>query len=461
MALDDTCLERMHEQALRIAEELGLAVSHRGAQRRLQERGVRVESGRAYIPGATIQEFVDRYRQRRLSEAERQSKGARPMGMVVMLAAQYDLDLDTDEIVPITTERLIQQVKAVHAARQAGMRVQGLPIGIPADVSPAMVPLIEFLVCVQYSDQPPAYCWNWPQRTQQYLRQMHRVLGHGGEVRGETYVLSPLRLEGNLFEMLMERLDECDRFYVYTHGMMGANLPVRPFAAMAVSVAEALAAATAIWLMSGGKPVEFHVCAVPFDVRYLTQLYHGPEEQLLEILRARVAEYYGRPGEGSSHMVTLAKRPGFQAGLEKAVAAMWGMARGATQLVGAGALSREEIFSAEQLVLDWEICSYVERVRQGLAPENPEDWLSEARAGLGGSYTGADTTLDHYQEVYWQPELLDRLTLMPWRARGEPQLRQRARARARQLLASYDYEPPADTVRELQAIVEVARRELG
>lgn len=28
-------------------------------------------------------------------------------------------------------------------------------------------------------------------------------------------------------------------------------------------------------------------------------------------------------------------------------------------------------------------------------------------------------------------------------------------------LASYHYEPPADTVRELQAIVEVARRELG
>ena len=166
-------------------------------------------------------------------------------------------------------------------------------------------------------------------------------------------------------------------------------------------------------------------------------------------------------GGGTGDMSTTAKRPGFQAGMEKMAAVTLAVAHGATYFDSAGTLSGMEIFSGEQLILDWDICCYAERLRQGLAPENPENWLDEVKEGLAGGYTTADTTLDHYREVYWQPEMLDRMTLMSWREKGEPELREKARARAKDLLAGYHYEPNEDVVRELRRIVERAEKELG
>jgi len=459
--LDEERLQEIQDRGIEIAETLGLAIPKAEARERLSDIGVRVDSGRAYIPAKTMREFLEQRRQWLGPEPARGRENKRPMSMDIAVAAQYDLDLDTDEIAPVTTERLIRQVKLVHAGRQAGMRINGIPMNIPADVSPAMVPIIEFLVSQEYSDQPPFYCWNWPEQTLQYLLEMHRAIGDRNGYYAATWVLSPLRLAGNCFEMMWARMGECDSFHVHTHGIAGASLPIQPLAAAAVSVGEALAAATVIWLLSSGKRVDFSIGMVPFDVRHLSQLYNGPEQQLFEILCERINEFYGHAPERSSNLITMAKRPGFQAGAEKMAGAIWGAARGATRLGGAAALSRDEVFSDEQMILDWEICCYADRVRQGISPENSSEWLELAREGIHGLYLGVDTTLDRYQDFNWQPGLFDRYTLMAWRERGEREVREAARARARELLAQYHYDPPAGMVRDLHKIAERARRELG
>jgi len=112
------------------------------------------------------------------------------------------------------------------------------------------------------------------------------------------------------------------------------------------------------------------------------------------------------------------------------------------------------------VLLDWEIVCAANRLRPGVAEEDPEEWLDVIRPGVGGGYATSDYTLDSYYEIYWQPEIFERDTLGSWREKGEPELRDSLCRRVNEILAAYEYEPPRETLRELQRIYREAEKAL-
>ena len=98
--------------------------------------------------------------------------------------------------------------------------------------------------------------------------------------------------------------------------------------------------------------------------------------------------------------------------------------------------------SYEQALIDDEIFSAVFRLAEGI-PVTPETIaLDQIRmAGPGGQYLNQDYTLYNYRQQQWQPQLTNRMEWEQWQRTSEGKdMRQRANARARKLLA--EHKPP-------------------
>ncbi|TGS95615.1 trimethylamine methyltransferase, partial [Mesorhizobium sp. M8A.F.Ca.ET.213.01.1.1] len=79
-----------------------------------------------------------------------------------------------------------------------------------------------------------------------------------------------------------------------------------------------------------------------------------------------------------------------------------------------------------------------------------------------GHYLGDPFTLEVFEDSFMMPQLFDYDSYPQWKANGEKDLAQRARERARQILAEYEQPPLDEAVREeLDAFVERRKREIA
>jgi trimethylamine:corrinoid methyltransferase-like protein len=192
--------------------------------------------------------------------------------------------------------------------------------------------------------------------------------------------------------------------------------------------------------------------------------YGGPEHLLFRWACHEVkAAFRGlEPESPYGVMRSQAKLPGPQAAAEKMAGLMSGALLGGSSFDGVGALSLEEVFSAEQAVIDCELRDYVQRLVGGADGEcDPATAAAEIAEGVLTGYLTLDSTLSQYREVYWLPNLCERRSLSGWLSAGAPDLRARAKALAREKAKQHCYEPPADLRRPLEQIYRRAQRELA
>ncbi|MBW2072365.1 MAG: trimethylamine methyltransferase family protein, partial [Deltaproteobacteria bacterium] len=109
-------------------------------------------------------------------------------------------------------------------------------------------------------------------------------------------------------------------------------------------------------------------------------------------------------------------------------------------------------------VIDNEMLGMVARVLEGVRV-TPETLSFEQIKEVGprGNYMGLRHTLDHIHTEHYLPRLFDRHTYDAWAARGGEDIREVAREKAREILATHQVEPlPREVQEELQAIINSA-----
>jgi trimethylamine--corrinoid protein Co-methyltransferase len=228
-------------------------------------------------------------------------------------------------------------------------------------------------------------------------------------------------------------------------------------------VAELLAGLALIYLLADGAPIYCSIIdsirAYPFDMRHGSFVYGSPEDLLATMFQVQLNRYYGIPVVAKS-LLTTSKMPDAQAAAEKSAHTLAAALAGARIFTCAGLLAVDEIFSAEQLVIDNEIVRYVGRVCQGY--ELSEDTLAAdiiSEVGPAGNFLRHRSTRDHHRHVTWDPDLFTHTSLSQWQGSGSPVLVDQAREIARRAIAAHDYELPAETRRDLNAIYDRAARE--
>jgi trimethylamine--corrinoid protein Co-methyltransferase len=114
-------------------------------------------------------------------------------------------------------------------------------------------------------------------------------------------------------------------------------------------------------------------------------------------------------------------------------------------------------------VIDNEMLGMVARVLEGIRV-TPDTLSYEQIKEIGprGNFMGLRHTLDHIRSEHYLPRLFDRATYDTWEAAGAKDIRDVARDKAKEILATHQVEPlPREVQEELKAIVKNAEETYG
>jgi len=451
---------RVHELAKRILQEIGLKVQHPGALEGLRVEGFRVDGNRVFFEPQTVETYVEDMRQWIRAQVD---PGAAPDdGQLTLNVSTYSLyvhDIDRDQVVPYTTESLIQMTKLIDTL--ADDRVRGTSPGIPMDEPPDLQPIAQYRIAALYARQGALPVDPTSAKTVEHLLDMAEVLGRPIQSL-PIYPATPLCLGGESWDVVLACVDRLSHIRVYSMPSTGASAPIHPFGALALAAAELMGGLVVARLMTH-KPVVFTVNIFPFDLRTGAMVFGSPENALFQMVCNDLNQFYGwpwNPSFGNIHV--MPKLPNVQSGAEKAAIMAVGAFLGARDFASAGTLSLDEIFSPVQLLVDCEIRDWVQRAIQGvwMGEEAVDDWLAEIQDGLERGFMMADSTLDHYKRHVWYPQRFERRAIGPWLAEGQPRLSERLKDEVRRRIAVHDFELDPVRRQEIERIYQAARAAL-
>lgn len=459
MSLDE--LQRIEEAMLRILAEVGIAVLDDELRGRLSSRGLRTSGNRVFIERETALEFLEAERAGNGNQFREQPKPPETtdarIRLSVLAYAQNVHDIATDEIVPYSSDRLIEMTKLLHmvAERNVAPTVPGYPLDVPAPLQH----LVQYQIAAEYCANAvrPVYVksrWALP-----YFMEMAEVMGD--PVRHvPIYVATPLTLGSEGLACALEFAEKLEFVTVGNMASLGAMTPINAGDAYAMLAAEVVGSALLVGEVLS-IPVRWNIRLCPADLRTMAMILGSPEDLLLQLTNQEVNGFlHGREwsaGPGGIH--SSAKLPGPQSCAEKASMMTAGALLGQRSFGIAGSLSLDEVFSPEELLYDMEIRDHVQRLVAGMDTDcDVTRCVGDVEKGVAGrGFMGLDSTLDFYRQQYWHPALYERDFLPQWQHQGGVGIRRRAHEMIRELIGRHDYEPSADVRAELEGIVQRAR----
>jgi trimethylamine---corrinoid protein Co-methyltransferase len=446
--------ERIHRAALKILDQVGLEVLSEDLLACLAKEGFRVRGSRVHIEPHVAEEYVAEMR-KELVEARpavRQDTGRLTLG--TMIYSHHYLDLETDQISVFTERTLAQMTRLIDSYADEGLR--GSVPGYPLDAPGPLQPLIRYRIAAENAghgvfphDLPSA-------ATAHFVLDMADVMGH--PIRSlPVYTHTPLRVGGQSLKTLLANLQRVDSIRVSNMPAAGANAPILPIPAFALSAAELIGTAIALKVFTG-KPTSFYVQVFPFDLRSTFMVFGTPEDLLYNLASTDLNLFYGHDtsNEGSD-IVTMAGLPGPQAAADKMAILTAGAVCGARHFGCAGTTILGEVFSPEQLLFDLEIRDWVQRLINGLDMTDLDDeLLAEISAGLDGGYWGQPSTVANYRRLYWYPKRFERISLEAWQAAGGPSFKDDIRDEVHARIAGHTFQLDDERRRALERIYQDA-----
>ncbi len=278
-----------------------------------------------------------------------------------------------------------------------------------------------------------------------------------------TNPVSPLYNEPGQLEGMMVYLERGLPVSISPEVQAGATGPATLAGTMVQQTAEFLAHAALAQLVSPGVSVIYGTVSSVFDMKKMMLPYGAPEADLLGIATVQMARYYGIPARttgGSSDANAL----GMEAGIDSLMSTLLGMLAGSSFVLhGAGEMENTMTVSYEKLLVDEEVISMARRIVDGIEV-TPETLAFDVirQVGPRGDFFGEKHTLRHFRREQFMPGLIVRDKYETWEAGGSKRAEERARDRAREILATHQPDPlPDEVVRELDAIYASVLRSEG
>ncbi len=465
---DESQMQQIHQTALKILDEIGVEIrANEIATPELlkiitSHSGVHIKNGRLCFSPWLVEKYVSALRED--LKRERSTASDEVIIQPIIHTLNF-LAPGADKVRPHDTASLIDSAKLIDALHDQGVR-GGCP-GWPSEVPPLLQPLMHYKISCQYTRNPPLP----PQTSTQivpYLCDMARVVGQasGDSISVGFHPISPLKLEGDEFEIAIhywKKFGNKLSLWVGPMPIMGVSTAIFFPAALAQSLAEALAAFTFFKLLMEGGNVFFSFNYYPFDMKYGTFAQGGPEDVLIALMRSQLSQWYGfEPNPGDKAFLTLGHLPDAQAASEKTAKTVVSLLAGATRLNGAGSLSLDETFSPEQLLIDLEIASWAKRVSQGF--DFSEEYLGykilREVIEQKTDFLSHESTVRHHRDVYWTPEIFEHLMLNQRIEKGLKTFREQISDRVGQIIAGHTSPLKPDQIAELDRIYQKAQKDI-
>lgn len=446
--LPDEAIRRIHEASLLVLERTGIEVAASPARDIFERAGARIdpERNRVYISRAMVEDAVAAASHRFILAGRDPTNDIEMGGERVYMgtggAAVKVMDLDgtvrssrLDDIALIA--RLIDALDNIHFY-QSPVIARNVPAA-QHDVNQAFAALTNTTkhVMANANSVPTA-------RDTVELAAM--VAGSKSALDARpilsfvvSWVISPLRYEAKATDILIELVRQGVPVALSSAPQSGMTAPMALAGTLVQINAEELSGLVLCNLIRPGARVLLGYVPSVADMRTGSFVGGAAEFALMNAAATQLAHFYDIPIYNSAGIAD-SKLPDVQAGYEKAISSTTVALAGSNFVHhSAGLLESLLCVAYEQYVIDDELNGNVMRMVRGIEVNDETlsvDVIDEV-CRENGHYLMTRQSLDLMRSEFYYPHTADRTSRDNWEASGALDMRERARERVREILATH------------------------
>lgn len=284
----------------------------------------------------------------------------------------------------------------------------------------------------------------------QVIRMAEVVAGSGERLRQRPLIsmitcsISPLKMDKQYGDLVVTIAKSGIPLVCPAEPLCGATAPVTLAGNLVIQTVDSLMGVMLTQIINPGTPVIFGSVATNTNLRNLKYLAGSVEMGLLNAAGAQIAQFYQLPFYATGGM-TDSKVLDAQSGYESAVTSLLCALAGANFIHDAAGLMEFALTTCyEKYVIDNEILGMVMRAVEGITVN--DDTLAFdliKQVGPGGNFVTAKHTRRFMRGEHYQPSLSDRDSREEWEARGGKTTWERAAEGVREIIANHNYSLPA------------------
>jgi trimethylamine--corrinoid protein Co-methyltransferase len=257
--------------------------------------------------------------------------------------------------------------------------------------------------------------------------------------QGTVFMISPLRMGHVELEQMLWFRERGLKVGVGTLASLGISAPITLAGAIAIHLAEQLFLSVLHLAFYNERKFSINASLSVVDMRTSSFQYGRPEQVIMNNAMSDIAMYYGLPF--SAHCgLSDAKKPSYEAGLQKTGTALAAIMKGRKGHIAAGLLSVDEIFSPVQMVLDNECSGYLRHICKGF--EINEDTLAMEVLGEclseNSMFIDKEHTVKNFRETIWTTSIFSNEMKGQWDKKID---KERARQKAMEIIETEDLYP--------------------
>jgi trimethylamine--corrinoid protein Co-methyltransferase len=462
--LSESEIESIHQATLRILDEVGVVLKHKGTQDLLAAAGAHVDGERIKFPPELVEKCIAGAGKTVSIRGRNGTVKTLGDGKLYFhnLGGARDIYNSADGSKRYASVEDVQNTTRLLDALENCNTIT--PFFTPRDVPGELMSLMMYRHALPHTTKPvqgPGV--QYPGEVKYALR-MAEVIGPAPEVLTlAVSPVSPLNIPAYEAEAIVEIARAGVGFGPLPCPTAGATAPMSMAGALAQQNAEVLAPIILAQIVNPGLPVIYYGRLAMMEPRTGISVWGGVELAIVSAATVQLGHHYRLPVNvygfsTNGHVLDI--QDGFERGINAAIPAL----AGADELSGIGEMEAGVSGSFAQMVADNEFAASIRRLRSRF--EVSEDALAvEVIAKvMDGSHNflGQKHTMKYLKsgEVL-MTKMANRDTWEQWEAGGRQGLAERAQAEAERILAEHEVEPLEDAqIKELDAIMAAAEKEL-
>lgn len=456
-------IEMIHENSLRIMENIGVVMTDEQAREILSKHGAILDGERVKFPKKLVEEAIKLSPSSYTLHGRNADKNVDISTEFTAYAGPYGspfvTDLDRGRRKG-TLEDFNNIVKICHCLKN--IDIQSHISCEPTDVDVKKRPTTMVYNTMKYSDKPLMGSVYGYKNAKDCLEMAAIVFGGREEIKKNPVMasipctLTPLNYDSAQLGAIIAYAEYGQPQLINSLSMAGTTTPATIAGLVSVQNAEVLAGIVLAQCVNPGTPVVYSASGSSTEMSSGSLTIGSPEDAVVSLVNGQLCKYYEIPCRISGAL-SDAKMMDSQAAYESTVTiAMAQMAGGNFILHAAGIIDTYNTTSYEKLVIDNEVLGMMRRLDQGVVV-NEETLAYDVIEEVGpkGVFLVEDHTLEHFRSEFYRPTLSDRNTFEQWTANGAEPIEKVANRKWKELLASYE-EPalPADIDAALKKYME-------
>ncbi len=447
--LSDGDVQQIHQTALRLLSEVGLADATESGVEIMTRAGCTLSpQGRLLYPQSLVEDTLAKAARNFVLHGQDPKHDLEPWGKRAYFgtagAAVNMVDVNGNYRHSTIQDlydigRIVDVMDHIHFFQRAV---------VPRDIPDPFE--MDFNTCYASVMSTPKHVgssWVQPEQLTASLEMLHLIAGGEKQWRerpfvsqSNCFVVPPMKFATDACRCLEVAVRGGMPVLLLSAGQAGATAPAALAGALAQEVAEVLAGLVYVNAIKPGHPAIFGTWCFVSDLRTGAMSGGSPEQALLSAAAGQMANHYQLTG-GTASGMTDSKIPDGQSGAEKALNHALVGNSGVNMIYESAGMHASLLgYSLESLIIDNDIIGAAQRTIKGIEVNEERlsfETIKDVCLNGPGHFLGSGQTLQLMQTEYLYPGVGDRRSPNEWIEQGSTNITERASRRVAEILATH------------------------